>query len=193
MKSFTAVTIATLALASHASAQLLSYSEPISSSLWTAGNNATVSWTNACTDAKGNTTYPITLNHQVGMYQVQVPNTGVIGTLDCSEPGSTTVAVPMVPQGSTYSILVTNSGNQSYSALFTINSSIPGSNTTTPATTISATTTASATTTTARSTVSLPPTTTGGAKPTDQNHAGALKAGSTAALVIVAAVASLML
>ncbi|KAF9350473.1 hypothetical protein BGX26_011347 [Mortierella sp. AD094] len=206
MKSFTAVAIATLALASHASAQLLSFSEPISTTSWTAGKTATVSWTNACTDVTGNTTFPITLNQQVGAYQVQVPDTGVIGTLDCSKPGSTTVQVPLVPQGSAYSILVTDGGNQSYSAQFVINSSIPGSTTTATTTTLPATTTTVATTTTAAtnasststappSTVTLPTnaTTTDSTRPTNANHAGALKAGSSAALVIVAAVASLML
>ncbi|KAF9172386.1 hypothetical protein BGX21_005796 [Mortierella sp. AD011] len=197
MKSFTAVAIATLALASHASAQILSFSQPVSATMWTAGSKSTVSWTNTCSDITGNTTFPIYLNEQVGAYQVQVSNTSAIGTLDCSKAGSTTVNVPMVPQGSAYSILVTDGGNQSYSAQFVINSSIPAVSTTAATTTI-ATTTAAATTTatsTAPSTVttSANATTTASSKPTGTSNAGALKAGSSVALVIVAAVASLML
>ncbi|KAF9996007.1 hypothetical protein BGZ80_002517 [Entomortierella chlamydospora] len=198
MKSFTAIAIATLALASHASAQVLSFSQPVSATMWTAGSKATVSWTNTCSDITGNTTFPIYLNEQVGAYQVQVSNTSAIGTLDCSKAGSTTVNVPMVPQGSAYSILVTDGGNQSYSAQFVINSSIPAASTTAATTTITtttaaATTIANATSTASLSTVTANATTTAASKPTSTSNAGALKAGSSVALVIVAAVASLML
>ncbi|KAF9416103.1 hypothetical protein BGZ76_004709 [Entomortierella beljakovae] len=204
MKSFTAAAIATLALASHVSAQLISFSQPISSTVWTAGETGTVSWSNACADpASKNNTYPITLNYQVGQFQVQVPNTGHIGFVDCTKAGTTSVKVPLVPQGSTYSILVVNGAVQSYSAQFTINSSIPGNTTT--GTTATATTTTAMTTTTAvttsttgttspsLTTVTSAPTTSVTGQPTNSNNAGALKAGSTAALFIVAAVASLML
>ncbi|KAF9200616.1 hypothetical protein BGZ49_009145 [Haplosporangium sp. Z 27] len=215
MKSFTAIAIATLALASHASAQLLFFSQPIAVTVWTAGGQGTVSWTNTCSG--NSTTYPITLNYQVGQYQVQVPNTTTIGTVDCSKPGSTSVTVPLVPQGSNYSILVVNGDNLSYSAQFTIDSSIPGSTTspvtstatspvtstatspvastiTVPVTTTTlATTTAASTTAVSSVTISSSTTSTATSTPTNKSNAGKLSTGSTAALVIVAAVAALVL
>src|SRR5690242_3619534 len=95
-----------------------------------AGQPATISWTNSCNEIVGNTTFPVYLNQQVGLYQVQVPGIPELGYLDCKKPGKITVQVPAtLPQGNAYSILVTNGGNQSYSALFTILSTIPGSTT----------------------------------------------------------------
>ncbi|KAG0030161.1 hypothetical protein BGZ82_007551 [Podila clonocystis] len=190
VKSFIAFVTA-VTMASSVSAQALFYSQPIAATQWTAGKSATVSWTNSCKDVVGNTTFPITLNQLAGQYQVEVPGVGPIGYLNCAKAGSTTVNIPAtVPQGNTYSILVLNGGNQSYSAHFTILSTIPGSTTSTVLPTTTAVTTTVATTplTTVRTT-----TTTGTAKPTPTSHAGALKAGSTAALVVLAAVASMML
>ncbi|KAF9315280.1 hypothetical protein BG003_003192 [Podila horticola] len=182
--------VAAVAMASSVSAQTLFYSQPIAATQWTAGKTATVSWTNSCTDVVGNTTFPITLNEQAGLYQVEVPGIGPIGYLNCAKAGSTTVNVPAtIPQGNTYSILVNNGGNQSYSAHFTILSTIPGNTTTT--TVLPTTTAVTTTATTPLTTVTT--TTTGTAKPTPSSHAGALKAGSTAALVVLAAVASMML
>ncbi|KAG0074955.1 hypothetical protein BGZ93_001380 [Podila epicladia] len=182
--------VAAVAVASSVSAQTLFYSQPIAATQWTAGKSATVSWTNNCKDVVGNTTFPITLNQQVGLYQVEVPGVGPIGYLNCAKAGSTTVNIPAtVPQGNTYSILVVNGGNQSYSAHFTILSTVPGSTTTT---TVLPTTTA-VTTTVATTPLTTVATTTGASKPTSTSHAGALKAGSTAALVVLAAVASMML
>ncbi|KAG0335232.1 hypothetical protein BG000_007682 [Podila horticola] len=155
--------VAAVAMASSVSAQTLFYSQPIAATQWTAGKTATVSWTNSCTDVVGNTTFPITLNEQAGLYQVE---------------------------GNTYSILVNNGGNQSYSAHFTILSTIPGNTTTT---TVLPTTTAVTTTVATTPLTTVTTTTTGTAKPTPSSHAGALKAGSTAALVVLAAVASMML
>ncbi|KAF8949691.1 hypothetical protein BGZ46_004980 [Entomortierella lignicola] len=206
MKSFTAIAIANLALASHASAQLLFFSQPIAVTVWTAGGQGTVSWTNTCSG--NSTTYPITLNYQVGQYQVQVPNTTTIGTVDCSKPGSTSVTVPLVPQGSNYSILVVNGDNLSYSAQFTIDSSIPGSTTspvastttspvastiTVPVTTTTLATTAASTTAVSSVTISSSTTSTATSTPTNKSNAGKLSTDSTAALAIVAAVAALVL
>ncbi|KAF9968216.1 hypothetical protein BGZ70_005897 [Mortierella alpina] len=140
VKSTALLAFAASAMASIATAEMLHYGSPIEATVWTAGKTGTVSWTNDCSDL-ANTTFPITLNHQVAGQQVQVPGTGPIGTLDCGSAGSATVQVPAtIPQGSTYSILVVNGAEQSYSALFTINSSIPagGANTTTPSATVSA-------------------------------------------------------
>ncbi|KAF9181046.1 hypothetical protein BGZ51_005706 [Haplosporangium sp. Z 767] len=202
MKSFTAIAISVLALASQATAQMISYSQPVTGTQWTAGKPNTVSWINKCPDTyTGNKTLPITLNQQVNGLQVPVPGTGTIGYLDCSEGSSTTVDIPAsVPSGNTYSILTVYNGVQSYSALFTIVSTIPGPSTTAgniSSTTIAPTTTTAAPTTTLTTTAvtsSVRPTvtTTTTATPSPINSAGMLNAGSTIALAIVAAVASLM-
>ncbi|KAF9391353.1 hypothetical protein CPB97_006849 [Podila verticillata] len=185
--------VAAVAMASSVSAQTLFYSQPIAATQWTAGKPATVSWTNTCSNVVGNTTFPISLNQQSGLYQVEVPGVNPIGYLDCSKAGSTSVNIPAtIPQGSTYSILVVDGGNQSYSAMFTILSTVPGVNTTTALPTPTSTTAASTVATTSLATVTTT-TTTGPATPTSTSHAGALKAGSTAALVVLAAVASMML
>ncbi|KAG0061689.1 hypothetical protein BKA57DRAFT_500594 [Linnemannia elongata] len=192
MKSFAFVALSTLALVSQTTAQLIAYSAPISATQWTAGQPATISWTNSCNEIVGNTTFPVYLNQQVGLYQVQVPGIPELGYLDCKKPGKITVQVPAtLPQGNAYSILVTNGGNQSYSALFTILSTIPGSTTSAlPTTTLApvttTTTVAPITTTSATTTATATPTT----KP---NQAGSLKTGSQVAFVVVAAVASLLL
>ncbi|KAK5823617.1 hypothetical protein F5H01DRAFT_363280 [Linnemannia elongata] len=192
MKSFAFVALSTLALVSQTTAQLIAYSAPIGATQWTAGQPATISWTNSCNEIVGNTTFPVYLNQQVGLYQVQVPGIPELGYLDCKKPGKITVQVPAtLPQGNAYSILVTNGGNQSYSALFTILSTIPGSTTSAlPTTTLApvttTTTVAPITTTSATTTATATPTT----KP---NQAGSLKTGSQVAFVVVAAVASLLL
>ncbi|KAF8943911.1 hypothetical protein BGZ47_004906 [Haplosporangium gracile] len=191
MKSIALIALSTLALASQATAQLIAYSAPIAATQWTAGKPATISWTNSCNQVVGNTTFPVYLNQQVGTYQVQVPGIPELGYLDCKKAGKITVQVPAtLPQGNAYSILVTNGGNQSYSALFTILSTIPGSTTSAlPTTTlppVTTTTVAPITTTSAPPTVTTTP-------PTKPNQAGALKTGSQVAFVVVAAVASLLL
>ncbi|KAG0280166.1 hypothetical protein BGZ95_011092 [Linnemannia exigua] len=190
MKSIALIALSALALASQASAQLISYSAPIASTVWKAGSPATISWTNSCSPVEGNTTFPVYLNQQVGQYQEPVPGIPELGYLDCKKAGKLTVQVPAnLTQGNNYSILVTN-GNQSYSALFTIQSNITGPVTTTTLTTpLPTTTVAPVTTTPVAPTVTTPNKPTG----TGTNQAAVLKAGSQAALVIVAAVASMML
>ncbi|KAF9127863.1 hypothetical protein BGW39_005499 [Mortierella sp. 14UC] len=185
---FTIAALSTLAFASQAAAQLIAYSAPIGATIWTAGSPATISWTNSCNLVEGNTTFPVYLNQQVGQYQVQVPGLPELGYLDCKKAGKITIQVPVnITQGNNYSILVTNGGNQSYSALFTIQSNITGPVTTTTTTLLP--TTVAPTTSTVASTVTTPPSPSG----TLNNNAAVLKAGSQAALVIVAAVASMML
>lgn len=192
VKSIALLAFAASALASVASAKLLSYGEPIAATTWTAGKQESVSWSNDCSDFTGNTTLPITLNIQQNGLQVQVPGIGPIGTLDCKKAGSTKVTIPAtVASGNAYSILVVN-GEQSYSALFTIKSTVPAPSSS-GATTAPATTTA-ATSTTASATNSAPTKSTGVSVPsaTPSSGAGALKAGSTAALVVVAAAGLLL-
>ncbi|KAK3837897.1 MAG: hypothetical protein JOS17DRAFT_732107 [Linnemannia elongata] len=119
MKSLTIVALSALALASQVCAQFLSYSEPISSTQWTAGKSATVSWSNTCNDSSPNT---ISLHRQVGDHSFYY--TG-IGTMNCSVPGSTQVQIPATaPQSSTYFIWVIAGDFTSTSALFTILSTV---------------------------------------------------------------------
>ncbi|KAF9919228.1 hypothetical protein BX616_010963 [Lobosporangium transversale] len=205
MRSIALTTVTILALVARASAQVLSYAHPISADRWTAGGTGEVTWSNACTEVTGNTTFPIMLNHQVGQFQVDYPGIPPLGYLDCSKPGTVTVQVPMVPQGSKYSILVTNGSTQSYSAQFTIESTIPPSNTTStgtvsatliPTTTSAAPITTTLTTTLTTTAARLPTITTGttsAPSPIRTNQAGTVKTGSCVALVMVAVLASIML
>ncbi|KAF9948931.1 hypothetical protein BGZ72_009183 [Mortierella alpina] len=188
---FAAIALSTIALASQASAVILSYSQPISATQWTAGEEATVAWTNRCSDITGNTTFPITLNEEINTYQVEVPGVGPIGYLDCKRSGSTKVKIPAtLPQGNKYSILVVNGGNQSYSALFTILSTVPGKTTTAASTALPPATTAAAS---ATSSVASAVTSTPAPSPTRTNDAGALKAGSMAVLAAAAAIGAMVL
>ncbi|KAF9938302.1 hypothetical protein BGZ75_003172 [Mortierella antarctica] len=188
---FAAIALSTIALASQASAVIIAYSQPISATQWTAGQEATVAWTNKCSDITGNTTFPITLNEEINTYQVEVPGVGPIGYLDCKRSGSTKVKIPAtLPQGNKYSILVVNGGNQSYSALFTILSTVPGP---TPSAVSSALPTASTAAATASSSVPSAAVSTAAPTPTRTSDAGALKAGSYAVLAAVAAIGAMAL
>ncbi|KAF9321191.1 hypothetical protein BG003_003015 [Podila horticola] len=182
--------IASVALAQTATLDPIAFGAPVISTVWTAGTPATVSWNNDCSElpAGTNTTFPITLNLQVNGLQQPVAG-GPIGTLDCSSKGSTTVQVPNVPSGDVYSILVAPGGVLSYSALFKIVGTATNTTTAAPTTTATATPSGNSTTsgTKTLTTVSQTPT-----KPAN-SAAGALKTGSTAALVILAGVASMML
>ncbi|KAG0055414.1 hypothetical protein BGZ83_008687 [Gryganskiella cystojenkinii] len=198
MKS-AATLLAVTAVASIASVAtangLLSYGAPIQATVWTAGSTQTVSWTNDCSDLP-KTTFPIVLQQEQGTVQVPVPGLAPLGNLDCSSSGSIDVQVPAtLPSGNTYSILVVNGDVQSYSAHFTINNPNAPASTSAPAVTttsgapssVSNTASASSLPTVKTNGTAIPTvTSTAGAKPT--NGAGALKAGSTAALVVVAAV-----
>ncbi|KAK5797272.1 hypothetical protein F5H01DRAFT_373377 [Linnemannia elongata] len=197
MKSTAILAIAASTVATVASAELLKYGAPISTTTWTAGQDATISWTNTCAGLP-NTTFPVTLQVQRAD-GVQTPVTGVpsLGDLDCSKAGSLTVKVPTtVPSGSLYSILVSNTPDLSYSALFTIKNDAmpaPSSNVTTtgaPTATSSGLPTASVngTATATKPSVTAPTTTT----TTKPNNAGALKTGSAAALAVAGAVAALI-
>ncbi|KAF9425377.1 hypothetical protein BGZ94_007582 [Podila epigama] len=195
-----AVAVSAIASVAVAQAEQLAFGAPIQTTVWTAGSSATVAWNNDCSDVVGNTTFPITLNQQINNIQQPVGG-GPIGYLDCSESGQTTVQVPNVPSGDVYSILVTPGGVLSYSALFrivgtaanTTTSAAPAPGTSTASASVSATVSASSTvriTNTPSKTVTAP--TNAPTKDTG-NAAGSVKAGSTAALVILAGVASLVL
>ncbi|KAF9925089.1 hypothetical protein FBU30_005082 [Linnemannia zychae] len=188
MKSTTLLAIAA-SVASVAIADPLKYGAPIASTVWTAGGDGTISWTNNCSDLT-NTTFPIILQTQrADGVQTPVPGVASLGNLNCASAGSMTVKVPSVPTGNLYSILVqwpvnATASELSYSALFTINGS--ASTTATPSATASATASVSGTPTskTTAATTASPST-----KP---NGAGALKAGSAAALAVAGAVAALI-
>ncbi|KAG0038960.1 hypothetical protein BGZ82_010256 [Podila clonocystis] len=196
MVKSTITLLAVSAIASVALAQTtidpIEFGAPVASTVWTAGTTATVAWNNDCSDLPpgSNTTFPITLNLQVNNLQQPVAG-GPIGTLDCSKKGSTTVQVPNVPSGEVYSILVTPGGVLSYSALFKIVGAAANTTTVGP-TSASATPTGNTATSATSGTKTLTSVTQAPTKPAD-SAAGALKAGSTAALVVLAGVASMML
>ncbi|KAF9896754.1 hypothetical protein BX616_006818, partial [Lobosporangium transversale] len=120
------IAIAASALASVASAQVLSFGYPIGASVWDLSkpNSLYVQWTNDC-KSLNKTTFDINLNMQrPDGVQDKVPGvTAPIGTLDCKSKGRSTVTIPdTVASGSLYSIYVSHGDDgQSYSALFTIN------------------------------------------------------------------------
>ncbi|KAK3827135.1 MAG: hypothetical protein JOS17DRAFT_749005 [Linnemannia elongata] len=201
MKSTAILAIAASTVATVASAELLKYGAPIATTIWTAGQDGTISWTNDCSTLT-TTSFPVMLQIQRAD-GVQIPVAGLasLGNLDCAKPGSLTVKVPTtVASGKLYSILVANAPDQSYSALFTIqNDAIPdpSANVTTTASgaptattsvlpTASVNGTASATT---KPTVTVTTTPTPSTKP---NNAGALKTGSAVALAVAGAVAALI-
>ncbi|KAF9904633.1 hypothetical protein EC991_002507 [Linnemannia zychae] len=195
MKSTTFLAIAASTVVSVATAELLSYGAPISTTVWTAGSDATISWSNDCSDL-ANTTFPVVLQIQRlnnDKIQDPVPGLAPLGTIDCSEPNSITIKVPTtVATGSKYSVLVNRQPDPSYSALFTINNpaipAVPGTGTNT-------TTTGPATpsgTTSTSGTASVKPSVTTPSTTTPTNAAGAIKAGSVAALAVAGAVAALI-
>ncbi|KAF8930974.1 hypothetical protein BGZ58_007917 [Dissophora ornata] len=191
-----AIATSTLAVASAADnttvADLLNFSAPIGSTVWNSNSTdsvqskAIISWTNDCAGL-ANTTLPVVLNMQQNGLQVELTQYGTIGYIDCAQAGSATLAsIPKVDVSSNlYSILVRN-GNLSYSALFTIinpaSPNIVSNTTTTTVSTLLPTSTVASTTTvtSATSTTSATPT-------TKASGAGAMKVGSTAALVVLAA------
>ncbi|KAF9334510.1 hypothetical protein BG006_002020 [Podila minutissima] len=184
--------LAVSAIASVALAQVaidpIEFGAPVASTVWTAGTSATVAWNNDCSDLGTNLTFPITLNEQINGLQQPVGG-GPIGTLDCSKKGSTTVQVPNVPTGEFYSVLVSPGGVLSYSALFKIVGAAANTTSAAPIASATATPTGKSTASGSKTlpTVSQTPT------KTPDSAAGALKAGSTAALVVLAGVASMML
>ncbi|KAG0342797.1 hypothetical protein BG000_001127 [Podila horticola] len=103
----------------------LFYSSPISSTVWTAGKNETVSWTNVC---RPENTGPLDIvlyqgtGGKNGTEQVRVPNLLPIGTLNCLTSKSATVFLPSnLTTSDKYAIHVDTEPLQSYSAPFTIN------------------------------------------------------------------------
>ncbi|KAG0283958.1 hypothetical protein BGZ97_008337 [Linnemannia gamsii] len=132
---------------------------------------------------------------------VQIPVAGVpsLGDLDCSKAGSLTVKVPTtVASGSQYSILVTNTPDQSYSALFTIKNAAmpdPAGNATSsvaPSATVTSGGSSSSVAATGKPSVTVTMPSATPSSSNKPNNAGALKTGSAAALAVAGAVAALI-
>ncbi|KAF9963037.1 hypothetical protein BGZ70_007713 [Mortierella alpina] len=167
----------------------LFYSEPIGATVWTAGKNHTVSWTNACKDINtGKLDIVLYLGTPTsGTEQVRVPNMDAIGTLDCVHAKSAIVNLPAnLTSSDKYSIHVDTAPLQSYSARFTIKGIEP-----VPSASPVAATSAGAAVPTAATTPAAPGATTGNS--TKGNAAGSLKTLGSAAALLAAAVGSMLL
>ena len=141
MKSatFIAATLAASVAAQSSSSDegRLYYSSPITPTVWTAGKNETVSWTNTCKPGN-NESLSIVLymnaGHGSNTEQVRVPGLRALGTLNCLKSKTATIFVPEnVVTGSTYSIHVNTVPLQSFSAQFTIKGVAPPTPSTTGA------------------------------------------------------------
>ncbi|KAG0259569.1 hypothetical protein BG011_002554 [Mortierella polycephala] len=172
----------------------LYYTEPVGATVWTAGQNHTVSWSNECDPlsyGKLHIALYLGTGGKEGTEQALVPGVDAIGTVDCEGSQTATVFLPAtLVTSDKYSIHVSTKPDQSYSAQFTIKgvdpvttAPAPGATTTTAAGTASASASASASATPS----------TGADKDADtENAAGSLKAvGSTFA--VLAAVGSMFL
>ncbi|KAF9213601.1 hypothetical protein CPC16_006856 [Podila verticillata] len=175
------IALSTLALASQATAQLLYYTSPLATTVWTAGQLATVSWGNSCNEVVGNTTFPI---------YIQGPPAGMIpdpiGYLDCKMPGKSNVMVPAtLPQGKEYWIWAMTKNVTSASSTFTILASISVSTSTIlPTTTTILTTSGPANPTGSSPTVNN--------EGDDTKSNGAVIGGTVAAVVAVIAAVALL-
>ncbi|GJJ68728.1 hypothetical protein EMPS_01074 [Entomortierella parvispora] len=169
----------------------LFYSEPVSASVWTAGETQTVSWSNYCKpgnkEALDIVLY-MSKDHIPGSTdQMRVPGIRSLGTLNCLENKSAKITLPKgLTTGSTYSLHVNTVPLQSYSAQFTIKGEDP-------VVVAPVTTTAAVDPATATATTTAPAeTTTGTAGKEDKSTStgsGSVKAAlaSTAALFTMAA------
>ncbi|KAH7030392.1 hypothetical protein BKA57DRAFT_478529 [Linnemannia elongata] len=102
----------------------LYYTEPTSVTTWTAGANATVSWSNVC---KPENTGDLDIVLYIGTGgangtdQIRVPGIEAIGKLNCLKSKSATVFLPAnLTTSNKYAIHVDTEPLQSYSSPFTI-------------------------------------------------------------------------
>ncbi|KAF9125560.1 hypothetical protein BG015_004870 [Linnemannia schmuckeri] len=102
----------------------LYYTEPTSATIWTAGTNATVSWSNVC---KPENTGDLEIVLYIGTggangtEQVRVPGIANIGVLNCLKSKSATVFLPAnLTTSNKYAIHVDTEPLQSYSSPFSI-------------------------------------------------------------------------
>lgn len=169
----------------------LFYSEPISATVWTAGENQTVSWTNYCKPGNRDSldiVLYMSKDHLPGSTdQIRVPGLRSLGSLNCLKNKSAKATLPKdLTTGSTYSLHVNTKPLQSYSAQFTIKGQDPV--VVEPVATTSVVDPATATTTTDAPTA----TTSGPTEVKDKSTSaasGSVKAAitSTVALVVMAA------
>ncbi|KAG0033324.1 hypothetical protein BGZ82_006139 [Podila clonocystis] len=203
MKSFAlllATVVATVAAQSQGADEgRLYYTSPTSGTLWTAGKNNTVAWSNVCKPENTedlNIVLYMSTGANGGTEQVRVPGLRSLGKLNCLKQKEVQVFIPeTVKTGSHYSIHVDTKALQSYSAQFTINGAEPD---------VPDTPTSGVPTSTSSVNVTIPTgiesTTPGTISPTPSgpataekdaaNAAGALKTlGTTAAAIAMAAAA----
>ncbi|KAF8950612.1 hypothetical protein BGZ52_001977 [Haplosporangium bisporale] len=133
MKSFTLL-LATVVAAVAAQSQVddegrLYYTSPTSGTVWTAGKNNTVAWSNVCKSENTqdlNIVLYMSTGANNGTEQVRVPDIRALGTLNCLKQKEVQVFIPeTVKTGSQYSIHVDTKPLQSYSAQFTIQGTEP--------------------------------------------------------------------
>ncbi|KAF9362277.1 hypothetical protein BGX34_006484 [Mortierella sp. NVP85] len=130
MKATLAIAAA-VTLASAVAAQdegRLWYTEPVGTTVWTAGSEQTVSWQKHCSSENPDD-LRVSLYHGGAAENVQVlvPGIGDIGTINCKKSLSGKVKLPdNLETGKTYSIHISTEPLQSYSARFTINGKAPG-------------------------------------------------------------------
>lgn len=171
----------------------LYYSEPVSATVWTAGETQTISWTNYCKSGnKENLDIVLYMakDHLPGSTdQIRVPGIRALGSLNCLKNKSANVTLPKgLTTGSTYSLHVATKPLQSYSAQFTIKGEDPVE----PVATTAVIDLATATTATVVPTA----TTTGAVEVKDKNTSAAsvsVKAAIASTVALVAMTAGSML
>lgn len=172
----------------------LYYTEPTTATVWTAGQNHTVAWSNVC---KSENTGDLDIvlyrgtGNLNGTEQVRVPGITAIGKLNCLKNKSATVFLPAnLTTSDKYALHVDTEPLQSYSSPFTIKGVDPVVTTTTgtvpPPSTSSAAVGGSSTGSVTTGSPSAPPS----GKPT--NGAGSLKAVGSSAVVVLAAIAMMI-
>ncbi|KAG0234896.1 hypothetical protein BGW41_000966 [Actinomortierella wolfii] len=193
MKSILIACVAAIAVASaQKPTKDIHFTEPISTTVWTAGKNHTVSWKYLCDWADPSKLIPINLlvapDPKLSKQKVPVSGVNPIGFLNCTSGKSASVAIPpTVASGTVYGIMSPTGGENSWSADFTIQGSGP-----IPSATLLPTSSAVATTATLPAT-QIQATRTATNAPTPTGAASSVKAGSALALAVVAAIGSLVL
>jgi hypothetical protein len=170
----------------------LYYTEPTTATVWTAGQNHTVAWSNVC---KSENTGDLDIvlyrgtGNLNGTEQVRVTGIPPLGKLNCLKNKSATVFIPAnLTTSDKYALHVNTEPRQSYSSPFTIKGVDPVVPPTTtavvpPPSTSSAAVGGSSTGPAATGSTSAP----AAGKPT--NGAGSLKAAGSSAVVVLAALA----
>ncbi|KAF9125369.1 hypothetical protein BGW39_007446 [Mortierella sp. 14UC] len=167
----------------------LYYTEPTTATTWTAGTNATVSWSNVC---KPENTGDLIISLYIGTgaangtAQDPVPGMSNIGTLNCLKSKTTTVFLPAnLTTSNRYAIHVDTKPYQSYSSPFSIKGIDP------PVTATIAPPTTSGSAATGSAGAGAGATTTAGGPATTSNSpnaAGSLKTLGASAAVLAATV-----